>query len=252
MELKDQIGSATQRKFDLLRKRAAQGAATQGQEAQGALQRRLASLGNLKSGAAIKQEQLIGQKVGEAKANAIEGINVAEAGEQAQRARELDQRQFVADQAKVGREFQSSEREASQGFGAEQAKIGREFAAGERVAGQEFGAGQAKLGRDFQQSIQNQNMAFKDKVFTSDNQFKQKQLDMASEEFKLNKQVTAFNAFAQALESDNFDQLKPALDGLGASMGVDTSQFQREEDKGFWGSLFDGVKKVYTPVTELF
>ena len=237
----DQIDSATKRKFDLLRKKASQGAEAQGQEAQGALQRRFATLGNLKSGAAIKQQQLVGQKVGEAKANALEGIGVAQAGEEAQRAKELEQRDFAADQAKIGREFQSSERQASQ-------KFGSDFQRSEREAGQKFGAEQAGLGRDFQEKLQNKDLAFKDNVFRVESGFKREQLNQASKEFELNKQITAFNSFAQALESDNFDQLKPALDGLGTSMGVDTSTWQRKEDKGFW----DNVGDFFVPARNLF
>jgi hypothetical protein len=191
--------SALKRKYDIMRNQVSQQAEAAGQQQESALQRRLASLGNLQSGAAIKQQQTLGQNVAQAKAQATQGIDVAQAGEEAQQA-----------QQEKAMQFSRAEREAQQ-----------KFASGERVAGQQFVSGQSDIQRNFQKQMADQDAAFREKVFSVESGFKREQMDLASQEMRDNKNITAFNAFASAMESGNPAAYQEALSRLGAQLGID-------------------------------
>jgi hypothetical protein len=189
---------ALKRKYDILRQKASQQGQAAEQEQVGALQRRFASLGNLSSGAAIKQEQLVKEQAAKQREEAVQNVDVAQAGEEAQQ-----------EQLRQQQEFAKAEREAGQGFAAAQAK-----------EAQGFSAGEAEKQRGFQQGLADRDSEFRTKVFESETGFKQKELDMASEELRVNKEITAFNALAQAMESKDPGALSGALDQLNKVLGT--------------------------------
>lgn len=95
--------------FDVQRKKVEQriGADTQGQ--QDAVQRRLAASGMLNSGAAIKQQNIIAQQGAAQREDALQGVDAAEIGEQQRRQEIQDNRDFAANESKLGRDFQGQE-----------------------------------------------------------------------------------------------------------------------------------------------
>jgi hypothetical protein len=70
--------TAMLRRYDTVRARAKADVAEQTGGQQDALKRRFAQLGNLSSGAAMKQEQMTAQKGAELQQRAMEGIDVAQ------------------------------------------------------------------------------------------------------------------------------------------------------------------------------
>ncbi len=131
--------------FDLARKKAAEQNAANLQTQKDALARRFASLGNLNSGARLKQEQLVNDQANTNLNNANDSIN-------AQQNSELERRREVVQ----GQQFQSGEAEKGRDFAANQANLQRQFQTGERLGGQDFASGQAEKQRQFE-DIQNQN-----------------------------------------------------------------------------------------------
>lgn len=149
--------------FDLARKRAAEQSAANLQARKDALARRFASLGNLNSGARIKQEQLAADQEAANLNNANESINAQQSaelgrrkevvmGQQFQAGEAEKGRQFSAEQAALQRAYGTSEREAGQSFASSQADLQRKFQTGERLSSQDFASLQAQLGRDFTKS----------------------------------------------------------------------------------------------------
>ena len=82
------------KKYELMRNRVGQEATAQGQQASSALERRQAQLGNLNSGAAIKQQANLEDQVAQQKQKAVEGVDLAQAGEEAQQAQIKQQQDF--------------------------------------------------------------------------------------------------------------------------------------------------------------
>ncbi len=122
--------------FDLARQRASQQnqAAVQGQR--DALKRRAAAMGNVNSGAFIKQDQLAQQEGAKQLQDANEGINTAKFAED-RRIQEI----------KDAQAYQTSERVGSQTFASGERLGSQTYATGERVAGQKFAGNQAALDR---------------------------------------------------------------------------------------------------------
>lgn len=145
--------TAVNRRFDTLRARAKADVAQQTGEQQDALKRRFAQLGNLSSGAAMKQEQMLSQRGAELQQKAMEGIDVAQEQEQV----------ALEEQAKQ-----------------------REFARGERVASQAFGAAESQLARKQQERQFNAAQSLQKSQFGE-------QMAMASKQFDLEKKIQEFN-----------------------------------------------------------
>lgn len=157
--------------FDLARKKAAEQSTVDLQNRKDALARRFASLGNLDSGAQIKQEQLAQNDAASGLNNANEAINAQQNAELGRRKEVVQGQQFAAGESQKGRDFSAqqaamqraygtSERESGQQFTAGQQQKGqdftaaqnevqRKFATGERLSTQDFQSLQAQLGRDF-------------------------------------------------------------------------------------------------------
>lgn len=135
--------------FDLARKRAADQSATNLQARKDALARRFASLGNLDSGARLKQEQIAEDEESKNLTQANEGINAQQQQEMQRRAEIQQGQEFQSGEAEKARLFAKGEREAGQLFSSGEAEKGRKFTTSERLGGQDFAAGQAGLGRQF-------------------------------------------------------------------------------------------------------
>lgn len=91
------------KEFDPIRSRITQRTRAQEQQGVEALKRRFASMGALNTGAAVKQEQILKQQLGQQADQALGDVNVAESQER-QRRNELAQQQFFSrEQAAIGR-----------------------------------------------------------------------------------------------------------------------------------------------------
>lgn len=130
--------------FDLARKRAKDQSDVDLQARKDALQRRFASLGNLDSGAQLKQEELAVNDASSNLTNANEGIN-------AQQQAEIGRRKEVIQ----GQNFQTSEREAGQNFVSGEATKQRDYGTSERLASEKYGTSERVSGQDFASSEAN-------------------------------------------------------------------------------------------------
>jgi len=194
------------KKYELMRQRVGQEAQAQGDIQSSALQRRQAQLGNLQSGAAIKQQQQVGEAVAQQKQKAVEGVDLAQAGEEAQQA---------------------------------QIKQAQDFSTGERLAAQQYGAGEAEKQRGFQQKQIDTENIFKEKAMT----LQERQIKAAEDEAAINKSSLAYDALKNAMASDDPNAEKMPLAGFYASIGIDPNQafkpidqaLQIKEDRKFFG-----------------
>lgn len=184
--------------FDVARKRAAEQSAVSLQARRDALARRFASLGNLDSGARIKQEELASQDEASNLANANEGINAQQQAELGRRREVIQGQQFQSGEAEKARGFGASEaekarlygtseREAGQKFSGEQSAMQRAFLRSEREGGQDFASSQAALQRAYGTSEREAGQKFATSERGAGQQFSaseaQKQRDVQAEQF---------------------------------------------------------------------
>ena len=213
-------------RFERLRGQAKQEVTAQTEQQKDALARRFAALGRGSSGAAIKSQAQVEQSGQEALQKRFEGIQNVQEQEQLRKQEVEEGRQFSrgereasqlfgSEQAKLGREFSSTEREKGQGFAAQQAELQRKFASGEALTQREFAALEAAKGRDFstKERLSSQDFAGMQAQLSRDLQSSQfgKQMDLALEQFALDKRVTEYN-LEQAMKEDR----KGEDDPLGA------------------------------------
>lgn len=169
-------------KYDLMRKRAEQDSATQTQQESDALARRFASQGMSGSGAAIKQEQLALDRGAERLDKAREGINVAEADEQARLDEVEKNRQFVTKEREAGQAFQAGETALARKFAAEQTKTQMDYQTLERQAQEAFQRGENDKARE----LQSRAMDMQAEQFN-------KNFDMAKRQFDLDAYISYQN-----------------------------------------------------------
>lgn len=110
--------------FDAMRRRLEQRFTGQAQQGQDAIQRKLASLGNLNSGAAIKLQQQNQEQVGQQREDALAGIEAQEAQQNFQVAEAQKGREFQGMEAQKGRDFQGGQFDKSFGLD-ERTKLGQ-------------------------------------------------------------------------------------------------------------------------------
>jgi hypothetical protein len=146
--------------FALQRKKVEQriNADTQGQ--QDALQRRFAAQGMLNSGAAIKQQGIVANQAQQTREDALAGVDAAEIGEMQRRQEIQDNRDFAANEAKLGREFQASESSLGRALQASQfdrnfAQQGSQFDRNFRFQNKQFKAERGDQQRNIAASISN-------------------------------------------------------------------------------------------------
>jgi len=137
---------------------------TQGQ--QDAMQRRFAAGGMLNSGAAIKQQGILANQAQVNKTDALAGVDAAEMGEMQRRQEITDNRDFAANESKLGREFAGSESALGRAFQAGESKLGRD------QQGSQFDRSFKQSGDQFNQSFGLQKDQFReDKANTAANRY---------------------------------------------------------------------------------
>ena len=158
-------------RFEIMRQRIQQQGSAAEQNNVEAMRRRFASMGGLNSGAGIRAEQQVKQQVGAQTAQNLEGVDIQQAQDEAQKAEVEKQRQYA-----------TAEREAAQ-----------KFAQGERQAGQEFQAGQQAAAMKQQMEQFNKDYAFKKDQFEQAKSQFDRQLDWENQKFQYEKTVDDFN-----------------------------------------------------------
>lgn len=183
--------------FDVARKRLRQQEITQGQEAERALKRQFARAGGLGSGAYIKQLGIAKSKIGEQAQSGREAIQSAEL-------RELERRKEIEE----GRKFASGE-----------AEKGRQFAKAEGATQRTFQKGMF----DVEQKFRQQQAEFQNNLARFGQTTKLKQLDLAKQQFDLEKDIAAFNKEIALAELNKPTDLFASL--LGPSLGFGKGGF---------------------------
>jgi len=137
--------------FDIQRQQTAQRIGASGQGQQEALARRQAQLGNLNSGAAIKQSQNINNAIARQGEDAQQSINAQEAGI-------ISQQTFQDEQSQKGRDFQAGESALQRKQQEDQ--FGKTFGEQVRQAGFAEKIGQGEFDLSKQNSMFNTALAY--------------------------------------------------------------------------------------------
>lgn len=232
--------------FDILRKRAKQGAATATQAEQEGLQRRFAQIGQVGSGSQIRAEAQASERGAQRLAQAEETVGLAELGEK-QRLKETDEarkfatserlgsQEFGANQADIQRKYGTSERLGSQAFGSEQADIQRKFMQGERLSAQDFASLEAEAGRKFSQEERIAAQDFADEQGKITRQFQEVEntLNRALQQAGLDFQVTAFNENTRQVDRQFEEDVR--VTNINAAMADRESKKSLLDDLGLGG-----------------
>jgi hypothetical protein len=227
--------------FELMRRRIReqQNQATAQQQQQSA--RQFASLGNLQSGAAQKQQQLIAQQ-GEQQA----GQRLADV--------DINQAQVVRQQAEAekGRTFQTSERLGGQDFSAQQAGLQRVFQTGEREAGQKFATGERLGGQQFATSERLGGQAFMSQQQLAQNKFidDQRKAKYGDDVRLFNETQRPFLDHQQAFQDKEF-QANMTAQFVNALPALKAQGFNPAEVAGLFDSLRVKFDMSGSPVTTL-
>jgi hypothetical protein len=170
---------AVSKRFDVIRKRIGQDVEGGKQQETEALQRRFASAGMLGSGASMKTESQARANLDQQRQQAMEGVDMAEIGEQ----------QRLAEQ-QAAMDFARSERLGSQDFAAAQADLMRKYQTSERLGSQKFAQSERLGAQGFSKEMQGLQNAFQQKLFNK--QFKE-QTRQFNIQFAEDKRVNDFN-----------------------------------------------------------
>ena|SRR3990167_3720882 len=205
-----QFGGTRLPEYDIARNRISQQQNAQRDEAQDALTRRYARLGGLNSGSYIKQAQLQDNSLNQQRNDALQEVDLSEAGALRQQAEIEAGRKYQTSEREAGQLYGTREREGSQGFaqgqmeraqlyGTREREAGQAYGTREREGAQGFASGEAEKGRGFQRELVDKDLAFKDKVFNFEKTSKLRQMDMADKEFAADQRTTEFNKFISIL-----------------------------------------------------
>lgn len=196
------MNNSIDRRFDILKQKAAQDVRQGQQEAQRGLTRQFARLGGIGTGAFVKQQRLAqeaGQKqLGEAQQN----IEFQKLGE-IQRQEDIKNQQSFQTSERLGsQKFASGERLGAQTFASKQAQLQQKFASSERVAAQDFQKG----------------------LFDIEQTNTREKLDLAAKQFNMENNVNFLNARLQIAEGlkkglFGFDDLQ----ALNSMFGIPTN-----------------------------
>lgn len=179
--------------FDYARQRSQQRNKAQVQEAQDAIKRRFAAMGGLNSGAYFKQNEKLEEQGARQLGDEMQGIEAAENQEKLRQQEIKEQRDFARAEREASQAFARAERESGQGFASEQAKLQREFAKTEREAGQGWQEKFQGQQNDFQRGLFDTEMSFKQLLEANRQSDFAKQMELATQQFELDKKVTEFN-----------------------------------------------------------
>lgn len=199
--------------YDKLRAQTQQRFSAEGQKQGDALQRKFAALGNLQSGAAIKQQQNLNSDVMQQQEQAMGGIDAQEAQE-VQRQKEVqDARDFAANESRVGREFAGAEADKGRTFQAGESALSR------RAQGDQFD-------RSFGEQV-------KQNSFTN---------DMATKEAALNEKMTHYN---QALSLATSGKQNGVLDAWNQLFPGEAPQQLVDKGNASASNINEAIAKTY-------
>lgn len=207
--------------FDVARKRAEGQAKKQQQTMQDAIKRRAASLGNLNSGAVIKQQQQAIRDTGQQLRQATEGIDAAERSD-------IQRRRDIQEQ----RDFARGEREATQSFQAEQAGLTRtaqqsqfektfglqskQFEQQKTQWSENLAFQKQQLAQQHQQFVEELNL--REGMNAKQTKMAEQAANLAMEQWDFQKKTEAFNAI-QSLANQKLS--KPQVDAMIGILGSD-------------------------------
>jgi len=177
------------RRFDMLKQRAAQESRAQTQEAEKGLTRQFSRLGGIGTGAFVKQQALAKEAGARRLGEATQNIEFQKLGEQ-QRQEDIQKQ----------REFQTAERLGGQEFAAGQLGKQQEFARSERLGAQEFGASQAEMQRKYATGERVAAQDFQRGLFDIEQGNTREKLDLAAKQFGMENNVNFLNARLQIAE----------------------------------------------------
>jgi hypothetical protein len=199
-------------KFDLARQRAGEQANSQAQQQNDSIRRRFASLGNLNSGAAIKQEQISADNANKARADAVASIDAEEASaEEAknfQREQMKAQQDFQAGQSGLDRAQQEKLQQQGFGFQGGENALARRLQQEMQDKGFTFQGGESALQRALAEKMQGQQFNFQSDQQNRQNDFTRsmshdeanrradmfrQQMEMAQKEFDRDGDIMKFN-----------------------------------------------------------
>ena len=171
----DELQKLKQDVFQKRREQAVQQANVGGQKAQDVLTRRFAAMGGVGSGAEIQSKLRAKQEAEQGKQQALQGI-----GEQ---------------------ELQSQQQDLAMKMQQDESQKGREFAASEAEKGRQAAMAEAEKGRMFQEKMADKDMAQKREIFEFERTAKLREMDLAQQQFELDKATTEFNKRMAELSS---------------------------------------------------
>lgn len=155
---------------------------TQGQ--QEAMQRRFAAQGMLNSGAAIKQAGIVANQAQQNREDALGQVDAAEMGEMQRRQEVMDNRDFAANESKLGRDFQGQESAMARAL--QSGQFDRSFGLQEKDfarQGEQFDRNFAQQGSQFDRNFAQQGSQF-DKQFGLQERGQQMQGEQFNKQFQ--------------------------------------------------------------------
>lgn len=184
--------------FDLQRKRVQQQQTGQSQEEMDALKRRLASLGGLDQGAALKIQQQAEEKAGQRLQGALSEVDIQEQQYQTQQDLAEKERQFQAQEAEKQRAFAGGESLAERA--ARERLAASELASREKLAGQDIASRSQLAGQELmsREKLAGMDIASKEKLMGFDVASRERLagLDIGSRERIVDRQLEAQNRAA--------------------------------------------------------
>ena len=177
-----------------------------------ALQRRFTSMGAANTGAAIGAEQQVRDQGLAQQRQASTDL----AGQQLQSNEGDIARQFGSEESQRAREGGMAESALGRKFAGEQAALAQQGGAAEALKAREFagqqaaaGFGEAEKARQFQGGLAGQDIAFKRELAGTEQTNKLAEIDLAKQQFALDKDTTAFNQRLASIESGLGDPNAP-------------------------------------------
>lgn len=220
--------------FELQRKNIQQKGVAAEQQTREAVQRRLAAMGGLKTGAGVKlQEQAVGG-VREQVGQELGQLGIAEASALRQQQEVQRQRDFEAEQAKIGREQQQAQFTS---------QLGEQVASRQQQRDQFTSQlGEQAASRQQQQSQFNVQQDFSNRQFDFQSKLQSQQLDLQRRGVDLEEQAQSFNKFMSVFSIADHGRMTSALQFL----EKDPNMPQNMKDlisTGFLNPIRDSYKK---------
>ncbi len=194
------MANSIDRRFDILKQKAAQDVRKQTQESEQGLKRQFSRLGGIGTGAFVKQQQLAKEAGSRRLQEAEQGIEFQRLGEQQRQEDITAQRAFQTSERMGSQQFATGERMGSQKFSAGQLGKQQAFATSERLGAQEFSADQSAILRKFTTGERVSAQEFQQLQFTAQNKIANDQLQVAQATLGMENNVNFLNARLQVAE----------------------------------------------------